>query len=53
MSQIAQNLTDLIGNTPLLELANYNRSVGLTPGWSPSWNTSILPEVLRTGSGMQ
>ncbi|HHX95231.1 MAG TPA: cysteine synthase A [Clostridia bacterium] len=29
MSQIAQNLTDLIGNTPLLELANYNRSVGL------------------------
>jgi cysteine synthase A len=26
MSNIAQNLTDLIGNTPLLELANYNKS---------------------------
>jgi cysteine synthase A len=26
MSKIAQNLTDLIGNTPLLELANYNKS---------------------------
>lgn len=25
MKNIAQNLTDLIGNTPLLELANYNR----------------------------
>ena len=30
MSKIAKNLTDLIGNTPLLELANYNRSLGLT-----------------------
>jgi len=29
MGKIAQNLTDLIGNTPLLELASYNRSVGL------------------------
>lgn len=26
MSKVAQNLTDLIGNTPLLELTNYNRS---------------------------
>ncbi|ADQ46386.1 Cysteine synthase [Caldicellulosiruptor kronotskyensis 2002] len=25
MSRIAKNLTDLIGNTPLLELSNYNR----------------------------
>lgn len=25
MKKIAQNLTDLIGNTPLLELSNYNR----------------------------
>lgn len=25
MSKIAKNLTDLIGNTPLLELSNYNR----------------------------
>jgi len=26
MSKIAKNLTDLIGNTPLLELSNYNQS---------------------------
>ncbi len=32
MSKIAKNLTDLIGNTPLLELSNYNRinSLGAT-----------------------
>ncbi|ATW28008.1 cysteine synthase A [Candidatus Formimonas warabiya] len=29
MSKIAKNLTDLIGNTPLLELSNYNDSQGL------------------------
>lgn len=29
MSRIARNLTDLIGNTPLLELENYNKSNGL------------------------
>jgi cysteine synthase A len=29
MSKIAKNLTDLIGNTPLLELTNYNRTLGL------------------------
>jgi cysteine synthase A len=29
MSNVAKNLTDLIGNTPLLELANYNRALGL------------------------
>ncbi|OPX43993.1 O-acetylserine sulfhydrylase [Ruminiclostridium hungatei] len=29
MSKIAKNLTDLIGNTPLLELANYNKLSGL------------------------
>jgi cysteine synthase A len=26
MSKIAKNLTDLIGNTPLLELSNYNEA---------------------------
>ncbi|QJW47815.1 cysteine synthase A [bacterium BFN5] len=30
MAKIAKNLTDLIGNTPLLELANFNASKGLT-----------------------
>ena len=29
MSKIAKNLTDLIGNTPLLELSNYNEQHGL------------------------
>ncbi len=29
MTEIAGNLTDLIGNTPLLELSNYNRMNGL------------------------
>lgn len=29
MSKIAKNLTDLIGNTPLLELSNYNKSLNL------------------------
>ncbi|HRY14145.1 MAG TPA: pyridoxal-phosphate dependent enzyme, partial [Syntrophomonadaceae bacterium] len=30
MSKIASSLTDLIGNTPLLELSNYNQANGLT-----------------------
>jgi cysteine synthase len=30
MSKIAQSLTDLIGNTPLLELSNYNKANGLS-----------------------
>lgn len=29
MSKIAKSLTDLIGNTPLLELCNYNKSNAL------------------------
>ena len=29
MSKIAKNLTDLIGNTPLLELSNYNKENNL------------------------
>lgn len=29
MASIAKNLTDLIGNTPLLELSNYNKANGL------------------------
>lgn len=29
MSKIVSNLTELIGNTPLMELSNYNRSNGL------------------------
>lgn len=29
MGKIAKKLTDLVGNTPLLELSNYNASNGL------------------------
>ena len=29
MTKIAKNLTELIGNTPLLELSNYNKSNNL------------------------
>ncbi|MCX5781039.1 MAG: pyridoxal-phosphate dependent enzyme, partial [Firmicutes bacterium] len=29
MSKIAKSLTDLIGNTPLLELVNYNKAYGV------------------------
>jgi cysteine synthase A len=29
MSKIAKRLTDLVGNTPLLELTNYNQTEGL------------------------
>ena len=29
MSKIAKNITDLIGNTPLIALSNYSKSVGL------------------------
>ena len=31
MSKIAKNITELIGNTPLLELSNYGRENGLLP----------------------
>ena len=27
MEKIAKKLTDLVGNTPLLELSNYNKSI--------------------------
>jgi len=30
MARIASNLTELIGNTPLLELSNFNRNHGLS-----------------------
>ena len=37
MGKIAKKLTDLVGNTPLLELSNYNASNGLK--WQ-NWNIS-------------
>ena len=29
MKKIAKQLTDLVGNTPLMELSNYNKSKGV------------------------
>ena len=34
MKKIAKQLTDLVGNTPLMELSNYNKSKGLKKRWS-------------------
>lgn len=37
---IAKKLTDLIGNTPLLEFSNFNASKGLKAKVIVSWNIS-------------
>ena len=44
MSNIAKSATDLIGNTPLLELPKTRRM----PTSSPNWNISTRPAVSRT-----
>ena len=36
MKKIAKQLTDLVGNTPLLELSNYNKSSGSEIGVNQS-----------------
>ena len=38
MANVAKKLTDLIGNTPLLEFSNFNASKGLKA--KLIWNTS-------------
>ena len=40
MGKIAKKLTDLVGNTPLLELSNYNASNGLKARVVANWNIS-------------
>ena len=45
MAKIYQNLTDLIGRTPLLQLNNYGAVKALQLRLSQSWNTSIHLEV--------
>lgn len=51
MEKIAGKLTDLIGNTPLLELRNYERRRDWRPGWWPSWkrSTPSPPSRIRVG----
>ena len=41
--KIAKSFMDLIGHTPLLELARYNQAQGL------SWSILTRPAVLKTG----
>jgi hypothetical protein len=41
MTQIAKQLTDLIGNTPLLELSRYAQYKVLHAQLLANWNTSI------------
>lgn len=48
MEKIARKLTDLVGNTPLLELSNYNRSNDLKARLIVKIESLILREVLRT-----
>lgn len=38
---IAKNLTELIGDTPLLELCNYEKKQELLAGSSGNWNILI------------
>jgi len=45
MAKIAKNLTELIGNTPLLELSNYNRANNLEAVLIAKLDTSILHPV--------
>ena len=51
MSKIAKKLTDLIGNTPLLELSNFNKKYALPS--SASWNISIRAAASKTASHWQ
>ena len=45
MKKIAERLTDLVGNTPLLELNNYNKNKRLKAVLSPNWNILTPPAV--------
>ena len=42
MGKIAKKLTDLVGNTPLLELSNYNASNGLKARVVANLSVSLL-----------
>lgn len=50
MEKIAKKLTDLVGNTPLLELSNYNKNNDLKARLIVKIESLILREVLRTVS---
>ena len=43
MSKIYQKITDLIGGTPLLELANYEKKNNLEAPFLVNLNTLTLP----------
>ena len=48
MEKIARKLTDLVGNTPLLELSNYNKSKNLKARLVVKLEYLTLPEALKT-----
>lgn len=45
MKKIAERLTDLVGNTPLLELNNYNKNKRLKARVIANWNILTPPAV--------
>ena len=51
MKKIAESLTDLVGNTPLLELSNYNKNKGLKARVIAKLEY-FNPAVMKTGTSM-
>lgn len=50
MERIYENLTELVGHTPLLHLSRLSQAWGIDPStvcWQ-NWNISIPEAVLRT-----
>lgn len=38
MQRIYKDVSELVGNTPLMELTGYERRHGLKAGWPQNWN---------------
>ena len=49
MSNIRTSVSQLIGHTPLLELANIEKNDNLSAAFLPNWRDSILQVPPRTG----
>ena len=47
MLKVAKKLTDLIGNTPLLELSNFNNKKAVEQQLLQNWNISIPEEASK------
>lgn len=44
MAKIANNLTELIGGTPLMKLAGYSRKMDYNGRWLPNWSP-LIPQA--------